>query len=524
MRKRFGLIGGSVLAVVLVYVSCRKVDYNGQPDTKEKVKPVSKFFDSHPSADPGVQAINALMKRENEKYNFLESITRTTGYPRWDKTIVVKGNSVSGRGSTGDTASYYYIPFVRDSQQYVNASLVVKTGGGDTAVRWLSDWQYGSYGFDTTNAAAPNARKAFLTLANLEISTFGHHNFLVKDGRIFGYPDTQQLKVSVDPPASGNGGTYGRGADEYFTICNRVSICVVAGTTQTARGMDDPYSSGCGGTLTQVLYCNVYIFYGGGGSSGWTPMGSGYLPDPGSMGGTGTPGGGNYIEGWSPPPNPCGTVSQRGGAIQVCESSWVVIDDLPYAEDPVDSLLKKYSRALKDTAIYIYDHLSQPANIEYAISGIWYDNQIKPFERTTDNDSINVRPKVMIGNIPLLFIWHSHVSQSNDISERSTFSPSDIDMLRHVRCLKKNFISFADCRNKRYALVITDVAKASAFFNSHDIDQIESLWTTTDYSGNTQDVDQRRVKNVISGMQDNGIAFYVSNDPPSFQSWTLLNP
>jgi hypothetical protein len=207
-----------------------------------------------------------------------------------------------------------------------------------------------------------------------------------------------------------------------------------------------------------------------------------WIPGSGEGGGTGTGTGGTSGGGsgsYTPPPCPTGTITPEN-VTNPCGQGWTPTGGtgtggLPPTPEPIDSMLARYSKAIKDTAVYIYDNLSQPNNIEYAFSGIWYNNEVKVFERTTNNDSINVMPKVMIGNLVLLFIWHSHVSTNIDISERSTFSPSDIDMLRHVRCLKQNFVSFADCRNKRYALVITDVTKASNFFNSHDYDQIEGL-------------------------------------------------
>lgn len=472
MRKKVGLIGGSVLVVVLVYVSCRKVDTPGERERKEELKPVSRFFDSHTSADPGVQAITSLMKRENNTYHFLESITSTVGYPRWDKTIVIKGNSALGRGNTGDTANYYYIPFVRDSQQYVNASLVVRTGGGDTAVRWLSDWQYADYGFDTTNAAAPNARKAFLTLANLDISTFGHHNYLVKDGRIFGYPDTQKLKVSVDPPSTGNGGTYGRGAEDYFTVCNKVTICVVAGNTQSARGTDGPYSSGCGGVQTIVFYCNVYMYYEGGvgsNNTGWTPVGSGYLPDPAS--------GGNYIEGWSPPPNPCGTVNQRGGAIQVCESSWVWIDDMPSPLSPGDSLIAANLKRLYNKGLSM-------SNLLYDSAQSDKDERTFTYVVNGSNDTIPMFP--LRGSIyeswPQLAynymgIWHSHQDEGPANRDQS-FDGADIFKLYYHYLINKGFpVSIITTQNYIYAAVVTDPVKFKSYIktltNKTQIDPIK---------------------------------------------------
>jgi hypothetical protein len=253
------------------------------------------------------------------------------------------------------------------------------------------------------------------------------------------------------------------------------------------------------------------------GGSGPGPLGSG---DGGGGGGNAPPSG---VPWWELPPCPALPRGIKTDIVTPCMLGWVLVNNpIPPIPEPIDSMLARYSRTIKDTAIYIYDNLSQPNNVEYAFTGILYNGQVTVIERTTNNDSLQVFPKVMIGNLTLLFTWHSHVSRSVDLSERGSFSPDDIDMLRNVRCLKQKFTSFADCRNKRYSLVITDVAKATAFFNTNTTDDIWDNHTTA-ISGTQQAKDEARIINVIGSSSVNGISFYVSNDSPNFQTWTLLN-
>ena len=44
------------------------------------------------------------------------------------------------------------------------------------------------------------------------------------------------------------------------------------------------------------------------------------------------------------------------------------------------------------------------------------------------------------------------------------------------------------------------------------------------HSGNDQELDEQSIKNVIGSLNSNGIGFYISNDAPAFQTWSLLNP
>jgi hypothetical protein len=209
-----------------------------------------------------------------------------------------------------------------------------------------------------------------------------------------------------------------------------------------------------------------------------------------------------------------------------CTGGWFPIPlpgEDPPAPDPIE-LLKSYSTALATSAVQIYDNESQPNNVEVSLTGVLENGQIQLRGKVISNDSSSVKANFFMGtSINVLFVWHTHVTRSENLANRGTFSPGDIEMLRNVKALKQDFVSFADCRNKRYAFVITDIAKAKAFFAATTREDILYNYTTTG-SGNTQEVDERCVKNVIGSAATNGISFYVSTDSPNFQSWTLLNP
>ncbi len=132
------LFPGLILTGLLVYISCRKVDR--QPDEPSTSLIESKFFTNHVSPNPLVQAITQFTKGQNNKYQFVDKLVKQIGYPYWDKAITV-ASGASNRGAS-DSNYITFIPFVRDSQNYVNATLEVATSPTDTTFRIMCDWQY----------------------------------------------------------------------------------------------------------------------------------------------------------------------------------------------------------------------------------------------------------------------------------------------------------------------------------------------------------------------------------------------
>ena len=130
----------------MLYVSCKKTDK--VLATKEKITDNSiaeKFFEMHRTNDPVEKKIVEFIKRKNEKLNFIDQTIQQIGYPRWDKAFTKSKNikTVSSSANlTGDSCDTYYIPFVRDTQNFVNATMVIKANSIDTTFSYLLDWQY----------------------------------------------------------------------------------------------------------------------------------------------------------------------------------------------------------------------------------------------------------------------------------------------------------------------------------------------------------------------------------------------
>lgn len=59
---------------MLLINACRKTDI--KPEQVQNNELASKFFNSHTSTDPHIQALNKFLKAKNEKYNFIRGIVK----------------------------------------------------------------------------------------------------------------------------------------------------------------------------------------------------------------------------------------------------------------------------------------------------------------------------------------------------------------------------------------------------------------------------------------------------------------
>lgn len=288
MKKKFWLIGGCMLAVLLVYVSCRKGDRISERESIHVDNP-ERFFTAHPPDNPAIQGVIAYMKRENSKNNFTEQTIKQVGYPVWDKALIVPGRKIAGRGTnTNDTL--IIIPFVRDSQQYVNSSLTISLSDADTTANWFCDWQYTSKPYAATSVSHNSAEQFALFMMMMDDQVFGHKDFVLTDTLLFrnlsqfSYAGSEKrIHLEIDSSSTGGRGTNLHGTPpEYNWTMWYYYILDVYGISGFYSGIPNPYDPGQGG--------------GSGGAA-------------------------------VPPPPTCGSgiPSQRGAVVQIqaCEAGWV---------------------------------------------------------------------------------------------------------------------------------------------------------------------------------------------------------
>lgn len=319
-----------LLAGAVLYAACRKTDreaYSSPPENKE-----SRFFADHASADPLVQSINHFVKTQNETYHFVDKMIDKIGYPIWDKVITVSGNTAAS--VVGDTVQLTFIPFVRDSQNRVNATLAVATTPTDTSFRIVCDWQYRD-----PAATGMSEKNMALTMMQLDEAVFGNRLFTITDSTLFDnktkfvkLKEGTSNKVPITGPAS------------LVTYIYSYTICWTE--------YRDKYQGQLHGCYPGQLNCNEYNEIeqcitvswelGGGTGTGGGTGGTG-----GTGGGTGGGGGSGTGGGWVPPDPDCGEASFSGGGTKNnvtgnCEPGWVPGGGSPSANQTIIDSLQGY--------------------------------------------------------------------------------------------------------------------------------------------------------------------------------------
>lgn len=304
-----------MLFVATFYAACKKNDLK-----EEKKSPLNKiesrFFNEHQSKDTLIQSIITFIKGQNGKYRNVEKIVSQIGYPYWDKATIVS-KPVVATAIANDSDHITYIPFVRDSEDFVNASLIVRTSTNDTGYKFLCDWQYSSYGYDTT-ATGWNARDVFHIFAQLDNQVFGRNEYKITDENLLTQAEKNymtSLGLSFDSarvvyqiqPSQNSGGR-----NSFLmpvTICNDIYTCIqqplAAFKNNTGVTQINPGNCASGTWLISTICTEVLVDIpsgntGGTGGTGGTGSGSG------GSGGGGSPSTctSNCTSGWQPVTSP----------------------------------------------------------------------------------------------------------------------------------------------------------------------------------------------------------------------------
>lgn len=462
MRVNRLFLFGIILATV-VYAACRKVD---MPSSKKVVETLeqkqAKFFGTHLSSNPHIQALTGFMKRQDLKYNFVDKTVNQIGYPRWDKSLIASGTSRSsgGRGATGDSSNIVFIPFVRDSQNVVNAALLITTTPSDTAFRYLCDWQY----YDSS-ATGLSGKELSLLLMQLDKNIFGERLYKITDSAAFGGvgPATKYVRINSTSATIGQKNEYGRTSDYYVWVttetCYSGYQLIPLNEGQVVGcppGPDCPFY-----TFETNCEFNSYLvlIVTGGGTGG----GSG-----GSSGGGGTGGGGS-----GNPPNCQPTAVRGANANPNCDPGWqpVPTPPPPPVPEPIDTLLKKLSIFINNYSDSIYN-LSLNQRAEYSFTIVDSNNDVfDTMHVHTNGAGIAVVPNYNVyGGRRLRAVWHSHTGDSTsaitDTTVRSGPSGDDVGNLFDLLYKQPPVPVFTECGNVRYALIVTDPSKANNWFRT----------------------------------------------------------
>lgn len=179
-----------ILVSSFILNSCKKIDFF---NIKSEVDIQTKFFSSHRSFNNDENKLIAFLEKRNLEENFIPQTVRQIGFPRWNKLIKrtvdksnvneISSNSLENRiisKSSESNSNIYYIPFVKDSQNHVNASMIIETTPTDTTLSYVCDWQYKKIPPNQNNR-----EKFAVFFMNFDRNVFGHNKFEIKDQGLF---------------------------------------------------------------------------------------------------------------------------------------------------------------------------------------------------------------------------------------------------------------------------------------------------------------------------------------------------
>jgi hypothetical protein len=308
----------AVLSLMAVaYISCRKNDVE-QVTAQQRESTESRFFNSHRSQDPVETAIVGFVKRRNSKTHFVEETVKRIGYPRWDKafkpstSVTVQKVKVLGKNANNGTASpdnydVYYVPFVRDEEDRVNASMVIKASASDTTIGYICDWQYRQRAYGSADVEASAERYALFFMM-MDSRTLEHQKYDILDDRLFASsgPPSNEKARTLGIKRSGSTSATGKKPLDEALVCLDFYTCETPGYCSThGDGICDYCGSFC---HLIARFCDGYSAAAGTGPGGsdwgiswgvWSWGG----PDSGDGGAGG--GSGGYSGGSDLPPFPC---------------------------------------------------------------------------------------------------------------------------------------------------------------------------------------------------------------------------
>lgn len=310
------------------------------------------------SDDSIVQAINIYFKKYNNKHQFVGKTVNQIGFPYWDKSIIFRktDENPTGRGNSEDSVIVTYIPFVRDSQQFVNASLLVRTTPSDTSFQYLCDWQYAEFGFDTVQTGW-NARNVFHVFAMLDRSVFSRNKFRITDENLLTAQETAALSsagimfdstevVCTYQPLTTSGRNNRNNVLYEVLVCEDYSTCLEIGTgSQCLRlgGANYGPFGCCLISVTQTICTTVWVDIPGSGNGGGNGSGSG-----GSGGGSG---------GGETPPECGSTLPGRTNLTDSCGPGWVPVEESPITFNPFNYDTIGIKNSIRDSFPCLFDLL-----------------------------------------------------------------------------------------------------------------------------------------------------------------------
>lgn len=292
----------SFTSCILIYLSCRRL-----PDQSFERSVEARFFSLPANTHPLVKTLSGRIFEQNQRKRFVNGLVNRTGYPAWNKAMVMNRNQqtgATGRTEGGGNETAVFIPFIKTNSATTNSVLNIHISGTDTTYKLVYAEEYANYGFDTSRADHWDARDIFHLFTLFDNMLFGHTEFQVNDGRLFGGDTSYKPRVILnDGP--------GQGCENCsmmpVTVCNTYIVC---GNCLAFRS--ESLGGECCFPREQILCTTFWIEIGSGGGG----TGNGGQPGGGGgNGGTGGPGGNNPSWG----DDPCEEDPYNSGRVMPCD-------------------------------------------------------------------------------------------------------------------------------------------------------------------------------------------------------------
>lgn len=112
-----------ILSVMIITKGCKKneTQYSDLSNIEER------FFSKFRTYDSIETRLIDYFIKKNKNENFIKPLTKKIGFPRWDKVFSMKKEQNSNNITNDTLSNVYYIPFVLDFQNCVNATLCIET-------------------------------------------------------------------------------------------------------------------------------------------------------------------------------------------------------------------------------------------------------------------------------------------------------------------------------------------------------------------------------------------------------------
>lgn len=489
------------LVLVALNLSCRKLDVVSSSKT---IPTEEKFFDAHRSSAKEEAAIVNFLKRTNEKSPFVKLTAQKIGFPIWDKLIMrnVKTTRVMSEGGSGQIQSMantgscdiYYIPFVRDSQNHVNAAMIIKAFPTDTTIGYLCDWQYKN--LLTRPSDSLNVKKFALFFMRFDYSIFTHKRFIVKDRAIFptkGHASANEVRLELKTDDQKK-----VKVNSLYTTCQDYSVQYIS--CPYIRDYGACY--GQGGTCDRCDRCpSVTLYFTecwdewvdddmGGGSSGDGGTGGGAVPPSDPCSGDGNPPSGpdaiKHINqsqekvgalspppppppcdpGWEPEPEPYPIPDSPQDTTQTpCATAWAtatklnVLYDSSKAAQKLDSIDIAHDTLEHGFTLGEIIRINPYNPLDTGSYGFFTGNIATGTSSSiTLEFAYNLNTKALAGNV------HTHPAKGYSAQSAKDIYELIGSRLEPKSRIQGNFVASAN--GGQYAVAVTDYTKAQAFYST----------------------------------------------------------